>query len=289
MTNHKITTFLQKIAPFVQKNERIIDCVCPIVPPKTKLQSQKQNTRDTERNESELKAIDNLLEHSIDATKKAHEDVLELLRQGKERVQVAENKLATLFVMSAISASLVLSVNGLASAGAHWAILVVTGYCLFQLIRLLFATLYGLKRRPFTALTITDMAPLWTNSEDIKHLVQIVRTATINIHEFQQAGHEKITALAIAHAAFRNYLCGLTFLFVVSIFLSPEKETLEIKTQKIIYEIERHPRILEVLRGTPKPEVNIDPSGLQGPPRTEGDMGSPGQRELPKPSKMEKS
>ena len=288
MTNHKFTTFLQNIAPFLQKNERIIDWVCPIVPPKTKDQLQEQETRDTEREESELKTIDNLLEHSIDATKKAHEDVLELLRKEKERVQVAENKLATLFVMSAISASLVLSVNGLANAGAHWAILVVTGYCLIQLIRLLFATLYGLKRRPFTALTIADMAPLWINS-DIKHLVQIVRTATINIHEFQQAGDEKITALAIAHTAFRNYLCGLTFLFLVSIFLSPEKETLEIKTQKIIYEIERHPRILEILRSQPRPEVNIDPSDLQGPPRPKEDMSSPGQRELPKPSKMEKS
>ena len=58
----------------------------------------------------------------------------------------------------------------------------------------------------------------------------IVCTATKNIHEYQQAGNKKITALAIAYNAFRNYLCGLALLFVVSILLSPEKETLEIKT-----------------------------------------------------------
>lgn len=275
MSNHCYITFLKKITP-------IIDWVCPIVTPMTTDDKKIQKTRDTESKEAALKAADNLLDHSIDTVNKAHEDVLGLVRKEEERIQRAENKLATLFVLSAISASLVLSVNGLASAGAHWVIIVVTGYCLLQLIRLLFATLDGLKRRPFTALTIADMAPVWTNSEYKKNLVQIVRTAIINIHEFQQAGNEKITALAVAHTAFRNYLCGLAFLFIVSIFLSPEKDTLEIKTQKIIYELQHHPDLLEILRGSPSPEDDIRSSGIVEASSPDGDKGLSGQREIPK-------
>lgn len=272
MLNHLFTTFVQKITS-------MIDWVWPIVTPKSLGKKQEQETKDTERKEADLKAIDNLLEHSIETTKKAHEAVLGMLNKEMERVQTAENKLATLFVLSTISASLVLSVNGLASEGTHWLILLVTFYCFMQLVRILLATLSGLKRRAYSALNIANIAPSWTDT-DTKHLVQIVRTETKNIHEYQQAGNEKITALAIAYTAFRNYLCGLALLFLVSILFSPEQETLEIKTQKIIYELQRHPHILESLRSPPSPGENIDPSGLQETPSPKENMGSLEQREL---------
>ena len=213
MANQLFTTFLQKINP-------ITDWGWPRVRPKTKYELQKQEAKDTEREKADLTAIDNLSEHSTDVIKKAHKDVLDMLAKEMERVQTAENKLATLFALSAISASLVLSVNGLASAGTHWLILIVTGYCFLQLICILFATISGLKRNSFSALNIADIASSWTNS-DIKHLVRIVHTATKNIHEYQQVGNKKITALAIAYTAFRNYLCGLMLLFIVSIIFSP--------------------------------------------------------------------
>ena len=274
MSNHLFTTFLQKITPFLQKINPITDWVWPMVPPKTQHQKDVQEERDAQRENADLTAIDNLLEQSFDATKKAHEDVLDRLCKEEDRVQTAENKLATLFALSAISASIVLYVNGLASAGVHWLILLVTGYCFIQVICILFATIGGLKKRSYSALNIADIAPTWTNT-DIKHLVQIVRTATKNIHEYQQAGNKKITALDIAYTAFRNYLCGLALLFGVSIVFSPEIETVEITTQKIIHEIEHHPRILEILRGPPRPKRNIDTSSLNGPPKPKGDLDLP--------------
>ena len=264
MSSHLFTAFLQKIAPLLQKINPVTDWVWPLVPPKTKCQLQKQKTKDTEREEADLAAIDDLLEQSTDATEKAHNDVLDRLAKEEDRVKTADYKLATLFALSAISASVVLYVNGLASAGVHWFILLMTGYCFLQLICILFATIGGLKKRSYSVLNIANIAPKWT-STDIKHLVQIVRTATKNIHEHQQAGDKKITALDIAYTAFRNYLCGLAILFLASILFSQENETLEIKTQKIIYELQRHPEILETIRGSPSSEENIDPTGLREP------------------------
>ncbi len=278
MSNHLFTTFLQKIAPFLQKINPITDWVWPMVPPKRQQQKDAQKERDSLREKADLKAIDNLLEETIDTTMKAHKDVLDRLGKEEDRVQTAENKLATLFVLSTISASLVLSVNGLASEGAHYLVLLVTGYCFLQLIRILLAAIGGLKRRSYSALNIADIEPTWT-SADIKHLVQIVRTATKNIHEYQQAGNKKITALDIAYTAFRNYLFGLTLLFVVSIFFSPEKETLEITSQKIIHDIERRPRTLEFPRDPPRSEKNIDSSSLDGPPIPKGDTDTPSAAE----------
>lgn len=279
MSNHLFTTFPQKIAPFLQKINPITDWVWPMAPPKTQQQKDDQKARDSQREKADLTAVDNLLNQSIVATKKAHKDILNRLDKEEDRVKTADNKLATLFAMSAISAGLVLSVNGLASLRSHGLIPLLTFYCLMQLICVLFAILKGLKRRSYTMLSIAELAPSWTDT-DVNHLVPVVRSATNNVHEYHQAGNDKITALNIAHVAFRNYLCGLALLFVVSIFLSPEKETLEIKTQKIIHELQRHPHILESLRSPPSPEENIDPSGLQEMPGPKGNMGSPGQREL---------
>ena len=274
MPNHLFTVFLQKIALLLQKINPVTDWVWPLVPPKTKCQLEKQKRKDTEREEADLTAIDDLLKQSTDATKKAHEDVLDRLAKEEDRVKTADYKLATLFALSAISASIVLYVNGLANAGVHCLILLMTGYCFLQLICILFATIRGLKKSSYSALNIADIAPKWT-STDIKHLVQIVRTATKNIHEHQRAGNKKITSLDIAYTAFRNYLCGLAILFLVSIVFSPEKETLESKTQKIIYELQRHPEILEIVRGSPSPEENIDPTGIREPSEPDLDIEPP--------------
>ena len=281
MSNHLFTTVLQKIAPFLQKINPVTDWVWPMVPPKTQHQKDVQEEREAQRENADLTAIDNLLEHSFDATKKAHKDVLNRLDKEEDRVKTAENKLATLFAMSAISAGLVLSVNGLASSGAHGLIPLLTFYCLMQLICVLFTILNGLKRRSYTMLSIAELAPSWTDT-DVNHLVPVVRSATNNVHEYHKAGNDKITALAIAHAAFRNYLCGLTLLFVFSIFLSTEEETLEIKTQKIIHELQRHPHVLEILRSPPRPEEYINSTGILDTPSPEEDIGLSGPGEIPK-------
>jgi hypothetical protein len=171
-------------------------------------------------------------------------------------------------------------ISSLAALGVHWSILVVTAYCLLQLICILFATLRGLRRRGFTSLSIAEVAPSWTDS-DAGHLLKIVRTEVKNVHEYQEAGNEKITSLDIAHVAFRNFLCGLALLFTVSVTFSPERETLEQKTGRVINEIEHPPRIIDALRGPPGPKGDAGPAGPPGPEGPQGPRGDIGPQGPP--------
>jgi hypothetical protein len=52
----------------------------------------------------------------------------------------------------------ILSINGRGGPSEHWVVLLTTGYCLLQLVRILFATLHGLRRRSFSMLSIAEIA-----------------------------------------------------------------------------------------------------------------------------------
>lgn len=250
----------------------IFDYVWPIVTPVPKGERERRQQAAQSRLQNDLAAIETLRGQSVEVVKKAHEDVLDALEKEKERIRTVESKLGTLIALSALSATLVLSVNGRGGPGVHWTISITTGYCLLQLIRILFATLHGLRRRSFSVLSIADLSPTWTGT-DTEHFLNVVQSEVRHSHEHQQAGNEKVTDLDIAHTALRNFLFGLLALFVALIEFPPVTESVERSVERVIEEIERHPHILDALQG-PQGKVGPQgPRGLQGPP---GETGPPG-------------
>jgi len=243
----------------------IVDCVWPMVTPVPKEDREKHQQADESRLQKDIEAIEALRGQSVDAVKKAHEDVLDALEKEKERIRTVESKLGTLIALSALSATLVLSVNGRGGHGVHWTILLTTGYCLLQLIRILFATLHGLRRRSFSVLSITDLSPTWAGM-DTENFLKVVQSEVKHCYENQHAGNKKVTALDIAHTALRNFLFGLLTLFIALIMFPPMTESIERSVGRVIEEIERHPHILDYIKG-PQGEVGPQgPQGIQGPP-----------------------
>lgn len=237
-----------------------VDFVWPIVTPSSKDERASRQHASNSRLRDDLASIESLRGQSVEVVRRAHEDVRDALEKEKERIRTTEGKLATLIALSALSATLVLSVNGRGSLGVHWAIFLTTGYCLVQLIRILFAALHGLRRRSFSALSIADLSPSWT-STDTGHLLKVMRNEIKQIHEYQQAGNEKVTDLDIAHIALRNFLFGLLVLFVVSIMLPPMTDSVEQKVERVIEEIERHPNLLHLGHSTVRRRILLGRDG----------------------------
>jgi hypothetical protein len=261
-----------------------VDCVWPIVTPVSKEERERRQQADESRLQNDLAAIETLRGQSVEVVKKAHEDVLDALEKEKERIRTVESKLGTLIALSALSATLVLSVNCRGSPVVHWTILITTGYCLLQLIRILFATLYGLRRRSFSVLSIADLSPTWVGT-DTEHFLIVVKNEVKHSHEHQHAGNEKVTALAIAYIALRNFLFGLLALFVALLMFPPISESIERSVKRVIEEIGRHPHILDALQG---PQGEVGPQGPQGFPGLPGETGPPGPQGSPGPQKTQK-
>lgn len=256
-----------------------VDCVWPIVTPVSNEERERRRQADESRLQNDLAAIEVLQGQSVEVVKKAHEDVLDALEKEKERIRTVESKLGTLIALSALSATLVLSVNGRGSPSVNWTILLTTGYCLLQLIRILFATLHGLRRRSFSVLSIADISSTWAGT-DTEHFLELVKSEVKHSHEHQHAGNKKVTALDIAHTALRNFLFGLLALFVALIMFPPRSESIERSVGRMIKEIERHPHILNALQG---PQGEVGPHGPQGLPGPRGETGPPGPQGSPRP------
>lgn len=255
-----------------------VDCVWPIVTPVSKEERERRRRADDLRVRGDLAAIEALRGESLAAVKKAHKDVVDVLDEEKERIRSVESKLGTLIALSALSATLVLSLNGRGSPIAHWAIFITTGYSLLQLVRILFAALHGLGRRRFSVLSIADRSSTWVDTET-KNLLEVVKSEVNHIHEHQHTGNEKVTALAIAYTALRNFLFGLLALFVALIMFPPRTAGIERSVERVIEELERHPHIFNVLRGA---QGEIGPQGPQGPRGPRGEAGPPGPQGSPK-------
>ena len=255
------------------------DWVYPVVTPVPEDERKEREQADESRLQKDLAAIEALRGQSADVVKRAHEDVLDVLHKAEERIRTTEGKLATLIALSALSATLVLSVNGRGGPPAHWTILLATGYCLLQLVGILFATWRGLRRRSFSVLSIADLTPTWT-ATDTARVLNVIQSDVRRCHEHQQAGNEKVTDLAIAHTALRNFLVGLLVLFVASVTFPPTTESIESRVQRVIEEIERHPNILDALRG---PQGEVGPQGPQGVRGSPGEPGPAGPQGPPGP------
>lgn len=261
-----------------------IDCVWPIVSPTSQEQKENQRKRDEERLQKDLKSMEALCKCDVEEIENAHKDIQNILEKEKEKIVSVENKLGTLIALAALSATLVLSVNSTGNNIVHWSTLLVTGYCLLQLIRILFATLSGLRRRSFPTLTISTLSKTWGNNK--KHLLSILMAQVRHIHEYQEIGNIKVTNLAIAHVALRNFLFGLFTLFLSLIVFQTKTDSIEDTVSRIILEIEKHPKLLSVLegktgpagpQGLSGPKGETGPAGPQGPPGPQGIRGPKGE------------
>lgn len=205
---------------------------------------------------NDLSAIEKIKGKSLKVAKAAYENLLLKIEEEKNRSERIETKLATLFVLCAVLASFVFSVIGWGVSNLHWVILVSAGYCLLQLICILFAVVDGLRRQAYLSQTIAGLVPVWIATET-KQVLKGMKSLTEGFHDFQIKTNRKGTRLEIAHVALKNFLVGIVVLFISSILFSKPQPDAKSIANAVIDVIEKRPNLQEIFKG---------PKGDTGPP-----------------------
>lgn len=209
-----VTLKISKICISIhQKGVSFFDWIWPSTPKKFPEQIEKQNLNIKKLLEDDLASIKTLSSKSVEDVRKSYKEVLEIVTEERTRTIRVENKLATLFVLSVVSATLVLSAGHFFSSGGQWVVLIPMGYCLLQLLRTLSAVIDGMKRQSYYAVRIKDLIPSLVDT-DVNNLVNLMKDIVNGHCQNEQVTNKKVTALAIAHKAVKNFLVGLSVLFI---------------------------------------------------------------------------
>jgi hypothetical protein len=195
-----------------------------------------------------------------------------LLDNEHERKQGIDARLTSILGMSSIAGSvgiagLFLGTGGLShiqSRSLRWLVTAVGCYLILQISAAMLNAVRGLSRRGYLEFSLLDFLP--TLGEP--HAAFLRRKAesileVLSDHELQN--NEKLTQLARAHCALRNFLCGLlvfTALGAVSMFRAGNDDDL-------VDRLKKNHDTYESLRG---------PQGIAGP---KGDPGLPASVPLP--------
>lgn len=145
--------------------------------------------------------------HIIEATVR----VEALLAQERVHVQSVDARLLGMLGQTSVAAALIVAaltskdLRALAPSSLRVALVLLLLYMIVQLLVALRASLSGLERRGYLATKTPDEFPDTTQS-DVDFAVQRLSEYTESLLEAKERTNEKVTQMAVAHCAFRNFL-----------------------------------------------------------------------------------
>src|SRR5450631_1465908 len=195
-----------------------------------------------------------------------------LLDKEHERRQGIDTRLTSILGMSSIAGSvgiagLFLGTGGLShiqSGSLRWLVTAVGCYLILQICAAMLDAVRGLSRRGYLYFSLLDLLP--TLGEPRATFLRRKAESVLEVlsdHELQN--NKKLTQLAMAHCALRNFLCGLlvfTVIGAVSMFRAGTGD-------ELMDRLKKNHDLYELLRG---------PQGIAGP---KGDPGLPAAAPLP--------
>ena len=231
-----------------KKCEPIFDRIWPSVTPKYFGEIKRQLKKEKVLLKSDVDTIDEMRGKTPEIIGRVYKELLCKVEEDEKRNTRVETKLATLFVLCAVSASLVLSAIGWTAANIHWAVLLMAGYCLLQLVITLHAVTSGLRRQSYSSPKISELVSVWIG-DDEAHTIDLMKSVVEGYHEAQGNTNKKVTQLEIAHTAFVNFLFGVVILFAFSLMFSKHQPSTKDMVNTILDEVEKRPQIQELLHG----------------------------------------
>jgi hypothetical protein len=191
----------------------------------------------------------------------------ELLAGERERRQGVEARLTTILGFVSVASTIVFGSMLVRPQSARsglqgWAlalVLVLLFYLTLQVYCAIRAAVCGLGRRGYGAFTSADVLPTENEAPEV-HLRRQITNCLKILDDDRVRNNEKVTQMAVAHEAMKNFLGGLLVLAIVgtwrSLAASPHDDLVE--------RLRQDHALQEVLRG---------PQGFQGVP---GPQGPPG-------------
>ena len=146
----------------------------------------------------------------------------------EERIRGVESKLmAQLTLTSVLSAAVAASLAAATTLGtveedakptAWFAVFVVT-YTAIQILRSLWATVDGLVRRAYKQLSPDDIVPQIGEDNDA-YRIRLLNLQVNHLRWNEWVVDEKVSCMAVAHAALKNGLTGIFFLVFVTLAIA---------------------------------------------------------------------
>jgi hypothetical protein len=208
------------------------------------------------------------------------EDARRLYEREARRRSSVETRLTTVLGMASVAATIAFGTlttsfaKGLTGVGSLTAVVAssLSVYAVIQLACALRASLSGLSRRAYRRVTLTDLLPAENEAADVhaKRVMEVYAAAT---EQHAAANNEKVTSMAVAHEALRNFVGAVVTLavfLVVAVAISDAGGSLE---ERVVQKLRGDPALIELLRGPQGETGPPGPQGLQGP---RGAIGPPG-------------
>ena len=150
------------------------------------------------------------------------------LAQAEERVQNVESKLVALLTLtSVLSVAVTASLAAATTLGAveddakifAWAAVILVFYVAVQLLRSLWSTVAGLVRRSYKQLSPEDMIPEDNETGEV-YQARVLNLQVNYMRSNEWVVDQKVSEMAVAHAALRNALTATFSLIVLALVIA---------------------------------------------------------------------
>ena len=150
------------------------------------------------------------------------------LTQMDLRDRSVESKLVAMFTLTSVLSAAITA--GLAAATTlgkvpedsrifAWVAMALVFYVAIQLLRSLWSTVAGLKRRPYRQLSPKDMAPEDSETSEM-YQVRVLNLQVNSMRWNERVINQKVSEMAVAHEALRNALTATFGLIVVTLVIA---------------------------------------------------------------------
>lgn len=218
------------------------------------------------------------------------EDVEALLDAERDRRSSVEARLTTILGLTSVAASIAFGALtalfgrgfvGVPKLSAVLAVMIL-GYCFVQLVCAIWAAIRGVSRADYRSMHAAEVLPQSGETRSARNR-RVIKAYVGAIEQHREANNVKVTRMAVAHVALRNFVfgsLGLTLLLGASMVFGGSPESIE---ARVVRSIRADSALIETLRG---PRGAAGPRGAQGEIGPTGPSGTPG---LTSPAKNPKT
>ncbi|WP_146050749.1 hypothetical protein [Pseudomonas syringae] len=252
---------------------------CDVFVPWAVVESEGQKNRRAEIEDVELTDTKSKIANAEDDVLKALlEDYESILESNEDRQRSVDSRLSTIVGLSSIAATITTGVIIAQAAGTvnlplgiwRWGLSIVALYLVVQLCDAIHWAIRGQERQSYLGHSIQGILPEPGITAQDYHRTRILNTVK-RIHVNRASVNVKVTAMAVAHRAAKNFIAGLLVLSLTGMVMMGNEH----KAPSVVDSLRSDHELRELLTGpTGPPGI----PGLQGPPGKDGKPAQQGTR-----------
>lgn len=229
-----------------------------------------------QRTAAVLEATNDRIRHAnCEALKSIMTEMTALMEVEAERRRSVDTRLATIVGLASVAATVATGMIVAQAAGTlnlsnfygRWALSASAFYIIMQLCDAIYWAVRGQARHGYRIDTVSDILPEPLMSEE-ELLRKRIITWVGQYHFNQNSINSKVTAMAVAHQAAKNFAGGLIVLSILAVFTMALNPT----TAPVFEQLRGDAKLRDLLRGPAGPE------GAPGQPGPVGPVGATGPK-----------